>query len=232
MTKNQFLALWNLKTLNEQAYQKYKDYDYALRQRVLRHDAAMSTDDFTYQNLLRKDEWYDRWQFKVENHISSFREFSPNLLLRFQNVDLGDWTDTLANRLEKQMIMISKTIEAMMSRYGLTALHKTHFDASSKQLYILQIRDRQSWKVRTVDFSRTKKQSIVLEAIYADPLEHHDFSDLELRVDPSGEDAERDPRMIYFIADNINRKINKTVGSKMDLLESKQDQVWVYHLHI
>lgn len=232
MTSNQFAALWNLKALNEQAYQKYKEYDYARRQRVLHPDAMMISDDFTYQNLLRNDEWYDRWQFRVEHHISSFREYSPDLLMKFQNIELGDWTDTSANRLEKQMLVISETLNAMLIKYKVYDLRKTHFDAASKQLYILKINDRSSWKVQTVDFSRTRKQSILLEAIYADPREHHDFSELELHVDPSGKEAEREPRMIYFIADNINRKFNKVIGSNMDLLETKQDQVWVYHLHI
>lgn len=232
MTSNQFAAMWNLKQLNEQAYQKYKDYDYAQRKRVLHPDAMMISDDFTYQNLIGKDEWYDRWQFKIENHISSFREYSPNLLMQFQNVELGDWTDTVANRLEKQMMIIDDTLKSMLFEYKVYDLRKTHFDSASNQLFIIGINDRTSWKVRTIDFSRTKQQSIVLGVIYADPREHHDFSDLELLVDPSGEQSEREPRMIYFIVNNINKKINKALGSKIDLLESRHDQAWVYSLHI
>jgi hypothetical protein len=232
MTKTQFAALWNLKVLYELAYQKYKDYDYALRQRILQPDAMMVSDDYTYQNLLRKDEWYEKWQFKVEHHLSMFREFSPKLLLQFQNIDLGDWTDTIANRLEKQMIVIDDAIGAMLRETKVYDLRKTHFDTASKRLFIIQTNSQTSYKALEVDFSRAIKQAILLEEIYKNPREHHDVVDLEFKVDPSGKQSESDPRTVYYVAHNINRKINKVVKTKMDLLESRNDQVWVYHLHI
>lgn len=237
MTKNEFLALWNLKNLNDLAFQKYKDLDYTRRERVL--PQADSTnyrivmDDTAWQNLLRKNEWYERWEFKVEHHLASFKEESTIYLLAFHNLDLTGWTDTVANRLEKQMEVLSGMLNVSIEKHQLKALRKSHYDPSSKSLYLIQLRDRQSWKVRVVDFSKTSRPAELLELIYEEPLEHHDFDDLEFKIgDKSHSNIEAQDRSLYYALQNINKKINKDTGSKVDLLNIENSQAWVDSLHI
>jgi hypothetical protein len=236
MTRNQFLAMWNLRILNEQAFQKYKDLDYSKRERILptrnTDNNSLIDDEVTWQNLLDKDEWYDQWQMKVEQRLASFREDSVSRLLLFQNVDLGNWSNTTANRLEKQMLIIEKLLKSLRKQYNVYVLHRTYFDSSSRCLYILQIRDRKSWTARTVDFSKTGKPAQILEHIYTAPLEHHDFTDLEFIVDRAGSDIEHNDRLLYFAIRNINKKIDKDIGHHVGLLNVENRQVWVDSLHI
>lgn len=236
MTRNQFLAMWNLRALNEQAFQKYKDLGYSRRERILPSSDSVNNslinDEMTWQNLLDKEEWYEQWQMKVEQRLSSFRENSVSRLLKFQNVELGDWSDTTANRLEKQMLIIEKILKGLRKQYNVYVLHRTYFDSSSKSLYVLQIRDRKSWTARTVDFSKTGKPAQILEHIYTAPLEHHDFTDLEFIVDRAGSDIEQNDRLLYFAIRNINKKIDKDIGHDVGLLNIENRQVWVDALHI
>lgn len=238
MTRNQFLAMWNLKALNEQAFQKYKDLGYSRRERVLPVRGSTNNliidDENTWQNLLDKDEWYEQWQMRIENHFVSFREDSVGRLIKLQNVELGDWSDTIANRLEKQMMIIESELADLRKKYNVPALHKSHFDSSSKCLYLLQIRNRKSWTARTVDFSKTGRPAQLLEHIYKEPLEHHDFNSLEFIVDStqSSHDIADNDRLLYFALKNINKKIDKDLNSDVGLLNIGNQQVWVDSLHI
>lgn len=237
MTSNQFLALWSLKALGDQAYQRYKDLDYTRRVRTLPErdsENYMTIDDeFTWQNLLSKGEWYETWQQRVEHNLTSFREESTSSLLAFNNASLGDWSDTIANRLEKQMEIITKILSDRLMKLEVYVLHRSYYDAQSKSLYILQLRDRDRWKVKTIDFTKTSRPAQILELIYEEPLEHHDFDDIEFKVgDRHSTNIKDQDRTLYYALQNINKKIDKAMGSDFGLLNIENNQVWVDRLHI
>lgn len=237
MTRDQFLALWNLKVFNEQAFQKYKDLGYMRRIRELperKDDNYLLIDDeATWQNLLDKDEWYEQWQYKVEQHLSAFRENSTKYLLAFQNVNLNNWADTIANRLEKQMEFISEVFGLELQKHGLYVLHRSHYDVASKSLYLIQMRDRRSWKVRVIDFTKTSRPAQILEQIFTAPLEHHDFDDLSFNIgDGSLASISDQDRSLYYALQNINKKIDKDLGLDVGFLNIENSQVWIDSLHI
>lgn len=233
MKSNQYLALWNLKILNEQAFQKYKDFEYSHRQRVIPQtehtDLLMVQDEFTWQNLINKDEWYDQWQSSIEQRIVVFKDNSVKNLMRFNNIDLGEWSDTLANRFEKQMYIVEELQSEIQSKFGIYTLNRTYFDKASKSLYVIVPASRERYKVRVIDFSRTGSPSRLLDYVYKSPLENHDFYDIEFALDPA---KDEDDRLIQYTVKNINTKFKKEVQTNHELLCVKNQQVWVDKIHI
>lgn len=224
--------------LCRQAIQVSKNLDYPRRERVLEeyNDVNYRILDnlYSWQNILDKDGWYEQWQNKVEVHLAKFREIAPSTILGFQNVDLGNWSETVANKLEKQVLYLEKVVADRLEKYGVAALHKSHYDAASKSLYVITVRTRESWAVRVVDFSKTSRPAQILEHIFKAPLEHYDFEELAFIVGDRGHSAISDQdRAIYFALRNINTKIEKDLKDKnFGFLNIENNQVWVDRLHI
>lgn len=236
MTGKQYLALWQLKTLNELAFQKYSDLGYSHRERILPKmdsiNGNLVADEIIWQNLVDKDDWYEIWQTKVAVNLTRFGTESNRSLLQFQNIRFGKWSETNANKLEKQMVELDKIIEKLRLKYQIPVLLRSHYDKDSRQLHFIFPRMREGWKIESISFAKAPKQSKILETMYAAPFEQHTFDDLKFHLDPGQVDESMNSNTVRDTIKNINRKIVNSIGKNEGLVNISKELAWIDNLHL
>ena len=217
--------------LHNQAIKKYNELSYPYRQRVLKFtdtEYASSIAQVHHHNAADSDGWYTEWVELVQRlALDGFREKSPAYILKFTSVKLGNWNDTVANRMEKQMKTLSAITKEVLKNLKIYRLRKCHYDAESYTLYVIQQSRDGFCKAKTVDFSGKQNAADILTAIFKNPEIHHALFDVLETFDYELAKASLngDTRG-YDEVQNINKKILKEI--KLDgLLMCRGGQVWV-----
>lgn len=124
MTKNEFMTLWELNRLHNIAVHKYRDHDYDSRERIIPSSpefSALEISERHRHSAINYRNWHDRWEKAVVACLEKFRE-SGDMIFKFTNLKLGKWTDTSANRFEKQIESINKIQKSIHKKNGVNNL--------------------------------------------------------------------------------------------------------------
>lgn len=232
MTKSEFIALWELNRLHNVAVYKYRSHDYDSRERVIpsnKHNELELSERHRH-SAINYGNWYGKWENAVIGCLSKFRE-SADLIFKFTNLKLGKWTDTTANRFEKQIVALEKIQKSLYKTNKILLLWRFHYDADHKKLLVLRegkIRN----KVDEVSFAGMPLAHDVLSIICEDPKRDHDMHEVLEKIDfAEAERYEAGDRKAYDTIQNANKKVAKDIGLE-DFFVFKGDVAWVNERYI
>lgn len=229
MIKSEFTVLWNLHVLHLEAVEKYREHGYDWRERIIpkaSKDSSLVNSERNRHATINYRNWHERWEKKVITCLHSLPKDAASLEFKFVNIDLGEWTDTSANRFEKQILALGQIYKNSLASIDVTSLFRVAYSDRSKTL-LIALRRLHSPTIKSVRFNGMPLAHDLLKRVCKTPKDDHDVFELLEDIDHAeAESFINGNRKAYNTCMNVNKKIHKEINLE-EFLCFKGRSVWI-----